>query len=119
MLSSPPEPDNECLETGETLIVAATANKRRTKCEFIHSFSFLMEISKKIEKKKVARLPAGLDRSVLRGDLMLGRNSAVKGNQSERRWCYYSIAITSCNQHLIQDDTSRPRTCLLRVEMPH
>lgn len=108
MLSSPPEPDNECLETGETLIVAATANKRRTKCEF-YSFIFVFngDFEKDRKEKKVARLPAGLDRSVLRGDLMLGRNSAVKGNQSEPRWCYYSIAITSCNQQLLYDDVSK------------
>lgn len=49
MLGSPPEPDNECLETGETLIVAATANKRRTKCEF---YSFIFVFNGDFEKDR-------------------------------------------------------------------
>ncbi len=34
-------------------------------------------------------------------------------NQSKRRWCHYSIAITLCNQHLLHNDNLKQKSCLL------
>ena len=53
------------------------------------------------------------------GDFMPGGRQSSKakarftGNQSKRRCCHYSTAITLCNQHLLHNDTLKLRTCLL------